>query len=632
MRGLKTLLLILMSLVIAICAFGCGTENTGFNDAEKVVGGDPAGYPAAEYPPAAYPADAGYYRDGFIPGSTGEFVAGDYAAGYYAPGDYDMGDYAAGKSNRYNSQISPGLITASAWNDNDHYAEFLKLFEKVEEEPGQEQDQENARTSDKNKFYVNGKDSDRFYHFLMNDRWGFYANERVIVRVDSESGAVAGAQIRYYDSAQHELYAVTDVNGVAYIFPDVEKGSFTVTAGGYSATGDFDKDDRDVTVFLGGAIERENLIKLMLVVDVTGSMGDEINYLKVELTDVVRRVALANEGVRIDLAMLFYRDDGDSEKFRYFDFLTVTEEENLRLALSNLNTQYATGGGDYPEAMDEAMEMAALKDWGDENSTKIIFHVFDAPPHSNPQNKTRYERAVRLAAQKGIRINPVTCSGADLLCEYLARETAIHTAGHYVYVTDHSGIGGSHYDPEIETAVVEKLNELMIRLINGYHSGEFAEPVPWVNPYEKRLDLNILQNVADHDWTGYTEIPGWFGAREFYGKGYTPTVNDDVTYTDPDECVKYLITPWPDYSDGGAFVTTITITDPNVTFFGLTIDTSVEKYDSVLKMIGLKREEKPDDDCEVWSNGDLKVSLIDYGGRRSVVISAPVSNRNNIVY
>ena len=53
------------------------------------------------------------------------------------------------------------------------------------------------------------------------------------------------------------------------------------------------------------------------------------------------------------------------------------------------------------------------------------------------------------------------------------------TGGTFVYVTDDSGIGGSHHDPEIPNAVVEKLNDLLVRLINGYHGGEFADPVDW---------------------------------------------------------------------------------------------------------------------------------------------------------
>ena len=435
---------------------------------------------------------------GFAVVACGDFYAKDgggyggrYGGGYFVDGDGyrptpdgmigEAGEDVGGIDKEdieiiQEQKPKPGQITASAWNDNLYYEDFLKLFDY--EQKAAEYDESGEQISAPK--MIEGK----FYSFFTQDRWGFYANKRVTIRVNAGDEPVAGALVKYYNtyqtaigSYQREAYAVTDANGVAYVFPNTDSGTFTVTSAGHSAEGSYDAEQRDVTVDLDGKAERNNVIKIMFVVDVTGSMGDELNYISSELTDVIERVASAFEGVRIDLAFLFYRDDGDREKFRYFDFLTVTEEANLRLAIKNLNTQYAEGGGDYPEAMDEALEMAAGKDWGDENSTKIIFHVYDAPPHESSENKACYERAVRLAAQKGIRINPVLCSGADLLCEYLAREAAIHTAGHFVFVTDHSGIGFSHHDPDLPQAPVEYLNDLMVRLVKGYHSGTFEEPV-----------------------------------------------------------------------------------------------------------------------------------------------------------
>jgi hypothetical protein len=87
--------------------------------------------------------------------------------------------------------------------------------------------------------------------------------------------------------------------------------------------------------------------------------------------------------------------------------------------------------------------------------------------------------AVTAAAKKGIRICPVLCSGADTLTEYVMRQAAIYTGGTFVFVTDDSGIGGAHHDPQLPNVTVEKLNSLMVRLINGYHSGVFAEPIDW---------------------------------------------------------------------------------------------------------------------------------------------------------
>jgi hypothetical protein len=190
-------------------------------------------------------------------------------------------------------------------------------------------------------------------------------------------------------------------------------------------------------------------------------------------------VATSNEAAKINLALLFYRDHGDSEIFQYFDFEDVTNAAGLEKQQHALNRQFADGGGDWPEAVDEALELAVNKQWSTGVSTKIIFHVLDAPPHSGSSNQTKYREAVIKAAEKGIRLCPVLCSGADYLTEYLTRQAAIYTGGTFVFVTDDSGIGGAHHDPQLPNVVVEKLNSLMVRLINGYHSGEFADPIYW---------------------------------------------------------------------------------------------------------------------------------------------------------
>ncbi|MBP5242821.1 MAG: VWA domain-containing protein, partial [Clostridia bacterium] len=262
-------------------------------------------------------------------------------------------------------------------------------------------------------------------------------------------------------------------------FTDAESGSFTVKSGKNSVMGAFTSENRNIETTLNGAEEKANVIKLMFVVDVTGSMGDEFDYLTNELADVIGRVAANDEQTKIDLAFLFYRDDEDQEKFSYVDFINVNDQTGLETQRQKLAKQRASGGGDYPEAVDEALELAVSRNWGEENATRLIFHILDAPPHEQAENKTRYEKAVKDAAAKGIRINPILCSGADTLCEYLVRQEAIFTAGTFIYVTDHSGIGNSPRDPDVPNAVVEKLNDMLVRLINGYHTGTFAEPEPW---------------------------------------------------------------------------------------------------------------------------------------------------------
>lgn len=157
-------------------------------------------------------------------------------------------------------------------------------------------------------------------------------------------------------------------------------------------------------------------------------------------------------------------------------------------------------------------------------------------------------------------------------------------------------------------------------------------------PEQTSLDLWILQDTEPLDLSEYESIPGWFGAEEIYGKGYEQIFVDGEGFTDPDHYVKYLISAWPDYADGGEYITKITITDPAVTFFGLNVESSPEEFDRVLSGKGFLRKkniDSPDIVTEykiIWDNGLYYVTLGKSNGKCAVVIDAHVSNRDNIIF
>ena len=405
------------------------------------------------------------YDDGFkgeideggaIPPATGDGLYGEDSP-EYAP-DYPEGggeDVVVPEPDQI--VLPSGMITAGAWVDNDNYKMWLELFTKGQTEAG------------------------KFYEYIEQDNtWGFNSLKRVKVNVTCDGNAVAGARVVASDEAGIPLFsAVSDAKGDAYIFTDADNGNITVTSGEGSADASFTEDRREISVELSARAEKLNVIEIMLVVDVTGSMGDEIRFLKAELADVINKIAQNNEGAIIKLAMLFYRDTDDYEPFVYYDFTNVSEAGGLSLQQDALNKQFASGGGDYPEAVDEALMMAVDKQWSTGATTKLIFHVLDAPAHEGAKYEEKFKNAVNSAAEKGIRICPILCSGAAELTEYTMRQAAIYTGGTFIFVTDDSGIGGSHHDPGLPNATIELLNSLMVRLVNGYHTGEFAPAIYW---------------------------------------------------------------------------------------------------------------------------------------------------------
>ena len=94
-------------------------------------------------------------------------------------------------------------------------------------------------------------------------------------------------------------------------------------------------------------------LDLALVVDTTGSMGDELEYLKTEIDSIVASVKHMFPNIDQRFSLITYRDNGDQYVCRSFDF-TGSLSDFRR----NLDAQSAQGGGDFPEAMDVALQNA----------------------------------------------------------------------------------------------------------------------------------------------------------------------------------------------------------------------------------------------------------------------------------
>ncbi len=212
-------------------------------------------------------------------------------------------------------------------------------------------------------------------------------------------------------------------------------------------------------------------VDIVWAVDATGSMGDEIEYLKTELLDVIGRAKGRNPGLSFRMGTVFYRDNSDAY---------ITKSSGLSYDIAKtvdfIKKQYADGGGDYPEAVHSALEEAIFSQrWSESAVARICFLVLDASPHQSPEVNASLQKSIREAARLGIRIVPVTASGIQKDTEFLMKFFGLATNGTYVFLTDHSGIGGKHLEPTSDEYKVEPLNELLVRLITEYTAIETCE-------------------------------------------------------------------------------------------------------------------------------------------------------------
>lgn len=205
-------------------------------------------------------------------------------------------------------------------------------------------------------------------------------------------------------------------------------------------------------------------VDVAFVVDATGSMQDELDFLRAEMNDIIFRSKRIGDKLNFRFANVFYRDHGNGEEYltRSMDFSRV-----LSTAVNVIAEQRADGGGDTPEAVDVALDSAINKlSWSPDARARIIFLVLDAGPH--PGTEGKMQELIRQAAGKGIRIVTVAASGIDKGTEYLMRTLALGTNGTYTFLTDHSGVGGSHMEPTTDHYKVESLNNLLVRIMKSY--------------------------------------------------------------------------------------------------------------------------------------------------------------------
>jgi hypothetical protein len=215
--------------------------------------------------------------------------------------------------------------------------------------------------------------------------------------------------------------------------------------------------------------ERETL-DVALVIDTTGSMGDEIRYLQAEFSALSSSIESKYPNAKQRWSLVVYRDQGDEYVTRWFDFRDNAEDFRDKLSM-----QVAAGGGDFPESPDAALAAMAQLAWRDDDKTaRLAFWVADAPHHND--KATAMLDAIRGAKAIGVHVYPVASSGVDELTELTMRSTAQLTGGRYVFLTDDSGVGGAHKEPSIPCYFVTRLDQAILRMVDVELTGKYEEP------------------------------------------------------------------------------------------------------------------------------------------------------------
>lgn len=299
--------------------------------------------------------------------------------------------------------------------------------------------------------------------------WRLTPRHRYTVQVTNKNGyPVAARAVSLLDANNNTLFqAVTDNTGKAELWYQLIGNNLCGKHAGLRLRVDDTIIDAKEwseglnTFVLDEECVHSDAVDVVFVFDATGSMGDELRYLQAEMKDVIFRAKEATGGLNIRTGAVVYRDHSDEYVTR-ISRLT----EDITTTQTFIDKQTANGGGDYPEAVPEAL-MAAFNSagWDSEARARIAFLVLDAPCHQDSTTVALLHEQVLNAAALGIRIVPVVCSGLGESGELLLRTMALATNGTSFFLTDDSGIGHSHLKPTTDSLKVEHLNDMLVRTI-----------------------------------------------------------------------------------------------------------------------------------------------------------------------
>jgi Mg-chelatase subunit ChlD len=299
--------------------------------------------------------------------------------------------------------------------------------------------------------------------------------DRYLLEVKDRRGrGIADAEVAVQAPSGYAMWARTDAGGRVWLHPDAfdggRSGHYEVVArkDGRSAGARLVRGQKSaVEVVLDAAPPAPRArLDLVFLVDATGSMADEIDKLKATLRTITNEVAHLPSRPDICLGLVAYRDRGDAFLLRSHDF-TNDVGAFLQQALLPLR---AAGGGDYPEAMNDALnETVHRLSWRGDGATRMVILLADAPPHLD-YGAPHYDDDMVAALGKGIKIFGVGASGLDRQGEFIQRQIAQYTGGKFVFLTyadaRRPGRGpGRETTHDVQNYSVDTLDRLIVRLV-----------------------------------------------------------------------------------------------------------------------------------------------------------------------
>lgn len=152
-----------------------------------------------------------------------------------------------------------------------------------------------------------------------------------------------------------------------------------------------------------------NNLDLMIIIDKTGSMQDDIENIKIGLEQIINSL---NEFKNTSVSIALFGDkhvDGDN----WFDYINL--ENDLEGTKEFIDKISVSNGGDYPESVFDGIHEAFQKDFWNSDSKRIAIVIGDAPSHVDSKTSHSLKDLIALAKSNDIHTNfyPIVLSPYD---------------------------------------------------------------------------------------------------------------------------------------------------------------------------------------------------------------------------
>lgn len=145
--------------------------------------------------------------------------------------------------------------------------------------------------------------------------------------------------------------------------------------------------------------EKGKSVDIVLCLDTTESMVDDIDGIRKTLVPMLREIAGSFADYRLGLVL--YKDYYDEYLNRVIPFT-----RDFAVFQRNIDAIRVRGGGDIPEAVYEALYEGAVQfPW--EAESRLMILIGDAPPHPRPRGRITKEIMVKAAEEKNIKVSAI---------------------------------------------------------------------------------------------------------------------------------------------------------------------------------------------------------------------------------